>query len=455
MPTSRPQGLFVTEEDLALATDLYQLTMSAAYFEKRRAHAATFEMFVRRMPADRGYLIAAGLEQVVHYLLSLRFGADAIAFLRQHAHFAHVSAGFFEYLAGFRFSGSVDAIPEGSVVFEGEPLLRVTAPIIEAQVVETYILTTLNYQTLVATKAARVVEAAQGRPVVDFGTRRAHGPQAGVLAARAAFIGGCAGTSNVLAAQLLGIPAVGTMAHSFPMTFPSEEEAFRAYLATFPHQCALLVDTYDTIEGTRRAAALGPNVKAVRLDSGDLVALSREARCILDAAGAADTRIIGSGDLNEHRIQDLLGHGAQIDVFGVGTELVTSRDDPTLSGVYKLVEYEEAGTPVPTVKLSADKETYPCRKQVLRRSGLDGCFREDLIVREGEHEEGEPLVVPVLREGRLVYELPSVHDIQRTARGHLRRLPAPYHVLRAPASYPVRHSALLASLRREAATRAG
>jgi len=267
-------------------------------------------LFVRDLPPNRGYLVVAGLEQVVHCLQSLRFSEEAIAYLRSLAVFRHVGDAFFDYLRSFRFSGDLEAVPEGTVAFPCEPLLTVTAPLIEAQVVETYLLTTINYQTLVATKAARVVEAARGRPVVDFGSRRAHGPQAGLLAARASYIGGCIGTSNVLAGAHLGIPVFGTQAHSWVMSFPTEREAFETYRRVFPDHAIFLLDTYETLGAARTVAALGPGTSGVRLDSGDLVALSRQVRRILDRAGLRSVKILASGDLNEYLIADILRRGA-------------------------------------------------------------------------------------------------------------------------------------------------
>ncbi|GIX05808.1 MAG: nicotinate phosphoribosyltransferase [Candidatus Poribacteria bacterium] len=445
-----PRSLMIHDDDLALVTDLYQLTMAAAYFEHDRNRPATFEMFIRTMPKNRGFLLAAGLEQVVHYLSALRFTDSALRYLRELPPFRRVSSAFFDYLREFRFTGEVHAIPEGTIVFPGEPLVRITAPLIEAQIVETYILATINYQTLVATKAARVVHAARGRPVVDFGTRRAHGPQAGVLAARATYIGGCVATSNVFAGYELGLPVVGTMAHSFMMTFPTEREAFAAYVDSFPEHTTLLIDTYDTLEGARLATEFGDRILGVRIDSGDLLALSREVRRILDEAGLNRTRIVASGDLNEYKIDALLREGAPIDLFGVGTELVTSRDEPTLSGVYKVVEHEVDGQPVPVVKLSSDKETYPGRKQVFRQESPSGAFTGDLIALAEEDQPGTPLLEPIMRGGRLVQELPDLPTIQARARDQLQRLPEEYRALSDPPPYPVRYSQRLQALKDQA-----
>ncbi len=447
--------LFLTTEGLGLATDLYELTMAAGYFENGKRERAVFELFVRALPKGRSYLVAAGLEQALHYLTHLRFSRRAISYLRRHPAFARVGDAFFDYLAEFRFSGDVWALPEGTVFFPGEPALAVQAPLIEAQIVETFLLSTVNYQTLVATKAARTTQAARGRPVVDFGSRRAHGFGAGMYAARASFIGGCAGTSNVLAARELGLPAVGTAAHSWTMAFESETDAFEAYQRVFPDSATLLIDTYDPLEGARRAARLKDRIQAVRIDSGDLAEVSRKVRRILDRAGARNVRIIASGDLNEYKIDALLRAGAPIDAFGVGTEMVTSRDDPALSGVYKLVEIEREGAMVPLVKLSEEKATYPCRKQVFRRSDARGRFAGDTVARADADLPGEPLLEQVMKDGRLLASPPALKEIQARAAESLARLPARYKRLRGAARYPVAMSKGLEAARAAARRAAG
>ena len=443
---SEPTPLFLSDENLALATDLYQLTMAAGYVAEGMAEPATFEMFVRRLPPRRGYLVVAGLEQAVHGLLHMRFSDEAVAWLRGQDVFGHVGEGFFDYLRAFRFRGDVDAMPEGTLAFAGEPLVRVTAPLPDAQLVETFLLTCLNYPTLVATKAARVVDAAAGRPVVDFGTRRAHGPQAALLAARAAYIGGCVGTSNVLAGRQLGIRVFGTQAHSWVMAHPTEEEAFLTYHNLFPDHTTLLIDTYDTLAGARKAAQVGPAVGGVRLDSGDLAALSKGVRRILDRAGLRNTRILASSDLNEYRIAELVRRRAPIDAFGVGTEMVTSADAPALSGVYKLVEQRVAGRDVPRVKQSAHKATYPGRKQVWRRRDKRGRLLRDLIALADETHEGEPLLAPILRNGTLVAPLPALDEARDRAAQGLELLPPRFRRLDEPAEFPVRRSPRLDAL---------
>jgi nicotinate phosphoribosyltransferase len=395
------------ERAFGLTTDLYELTMAAAYFENGLHPRAIFELFVRKLPERRSYLIVAGLEQALDYLSTLRFKSDQIDYLREHPSFKRVSREFFDYLAEFRFTGDVCAMPEGTAAFGMEPLLRITAPIIEAQVVETFLLSTINFQTMIASKAARVVTAARGRTVIEFGTRRAHGTEAGLLAARAAYIGGCIGTSNVEAGHLFGIPTFGTLAHSFVMSFEDEDESFRAFLKVFPETATVLVDTYDTIAAVERLArGFGPTIPAVRLDSGDLCELSKQVREILDEAGMTGTKIFASGDLNEYKIADLISGGAQIDSFGVGTELATSFDAPALSGVYKLAGLEENGHVSMRIKLSHDKATYPGPKQVWRLTDESGSYNQDIITLADEPNNPtgswHPLLKKVMKEGRVV-----------------------------------------------------
>ena len=424
-----------------LATDLYQLTMAAGYFANGRHERASFELFIRRLPPNRSYLIAAGLEQVLSYLRTLSFNPDEIAYLRRLPVFAHVAPSFFEYLAGFRFSGEVWAMPEGTVAFPGEPLLRVTAPLIEAQIVETFLLSTINFQTMIASKAARVVEAADGRGVIEFGTRRAHGMGAGIYAARAAFIGGCIGTSNVEAGYLFGIPVYGTAAHSWTLAFEKEMDAFRAYHEVFPENTTLLLDTYDTLQAARLATEFGVNLRGVRLDSGDIGELAKQVRAILDEAGMKETRILASNDLDEFKIADLLAADAPVDLFGVGTELSTSRDAPALGGVYKLVEVEFPDRVEPKMKLSREKATYPHRKQVWRESDAEGDFVRDVIAMADETgQTGEPLLQRVMLNGELAEPLPSLERIRQYSKQQLTRVPQSYKRIRDAESFPVRFS---------------
>jgi nicotinate phosphoribosyltransferase len=320
-------------------------------------------------------------------------------------------------------------------------LLRVTAPLIEAQIVETYLLSTINFQTLIATKAARIVEAAHGRGIVEFGARRAHGFGAAVYAARAAFIGGCVGTSNVETGRMFDLPVYGTAAHSFTMAFDREIDAFRAYFKVFPEGSTLLLDTYDTIDAARLATEFGPKLRGVRLDSGDLLELSKQVRAILDEAGMRRTKIFASGDLDEFKIADLIAAGAPIDLFGVGTDLSTSRDAPALGGVYKLVEVEFDGRVAPKMKLSRDKATYPYRKQVWRATAGDGSFAGDVIARADETDlPGAPLLALVMREGEIVASLHDLREAQERARRQLASLPESYKRLVEAQTYPVRYS---------------
>ncbi|NDD62858.1 MAG: nicotinate phosphoribosyltransferase [Acidobacteria bacterium] len=425
---------------LGLATDLYQLTMAAGYLANGKTGRASFELFVRRLPPQRSWLLAAGLEQALEYLQGLSFDRAEIEYLRKLPILSGVDEKFFDYLGQFRFSGEVWAVPEGTPVFAGEPILRVTAPLIEAQIVETYLLSTINFQTLVATKAARIVGAAEGRSIVEFGARRCHGFGAALLAARAAFVGGCDGTSNVEAGYRFGLPVYGTAAHSFTQAFDEEIEAFRAFFRLFGERTTLLLDTYDTIKAARLATEFKGGLRGVRIDSGDLGTLSREVRAILDGAGMRSTTIMASGDLNEHLIADLVAGGAPIDIFGVGTELSTSRDEPALGGVYKMVEVESDSQVIPKMKLSSDKATYPYRKQVWRRSDESGQLIGDTIGLRDESLPGEELLRRVMVDGSPVGLSPGLEEIRSYAKEQVRRIPAAVRSLKSPESYPVGYS---------------
>ncbi len=444
-----PQGLFVTADNASMFADLYELTMAAAYFENQIPGEAGFELFVRHLPKNFSYIVAAGLEQALDYILKLSFSDKQIDFLREHPSFHHVGQKFFEYLREFKFKGDAWAVPEGTIVFPGEPLFQVAGNIIEAQIVETYLLATINFQTLIASKASRIVEAAAGRDIIEFGSRRAHGPQAALLAARASYIGGCVGTSNLLAGYELGIPTYGTMAHSFIMTFDSEREAFLAYNKTFPDNMALLIDTYDTLEGAKTAASLGVSPTLVRLDSGDLLDLSVRVRRILDEAGHRSTKIFASGDLNEYKIRDLVSKGAPIDSFGVGTELVTSRDDPALPGIYKLVERRLGSQTIPRVKLSPAKVTIPELKQVFRAYNSSGLIEQDIVAISDEHFQNattHPLLTRVIDKGRIVYHFPSLSEAREFGRKQMQILPREFRDPTVVAEAPVRLSPNLSAL---------
>jgi nicotinate phosphoribosyltransferase len=424
-----------------LLTDLYELTTAAGYFEAGKTEEmATFEMTVRRLPARRNYVLAAGIPQVVDYLLNLSFTAEEMEYLRGLAQFRNASPAFFDYLRRLRFTGDLFAVPEGTPLFAGEPMLTIRAPIVEAQIPETYVLSAVTFSTLVASKAGRCVEVAGGRPVVEFGTRRAHTPEAGVLGARAAYLGGCAGTSNALAGFRYGIPVMGTAAHSWVMAFAGEAEAFRQLQRVLGESTIQIVDTYDTLEGARRAAQTGRPLWGVRLDSGDLPALSRQVRTILDQAGLSDAKIMASGNLDEYRIRDLVNDGAPIDVFGVGTELATSADAPALSANYKMVELDIQGIKRFTAKFSEDKISFPGAKQIFRD------VARDVVARSGECGKGEALLQPVILGGRLVEPLPSLEQARRRAAESIAKLSPALRELEVAEPRPVIYSRELRAL---------
>jgi len=432
-----------------LLTDLYQLTMAAGYYQAGKSDdTATFELFIRHLPVHRNYVLAAGLAQAVDYLLKLSFTPEEIDYLRGLPQFSRAPEGFFEALAKLRFTGDVYAVAEGTPVFAGEPLLTVRAPLMEAQIVETYLLATIGFQSLVATKAARLVEAAAGRSVVEFGTRRAHSPEAGVLAGRAAYIGGCIGTSNTETGIRYGVPVFGTAAHSWVLSFPSEVDSFRELQKLLGPGTIYLVDTYDTLEGTRKAASLGQPMWGVRLDSGNLVELSRAVRAILDDAGLPEAKIMVTGDLNEYKILELVKENLPIDAFGVGTELATSADAPTLGAVYKLVELEEQGVKRYTAKLSEEKQTLPGAKQIFRFPDHDllGCAWECPVAADG-HPAPEALLVPVIQGGELLQPLPDVESARRRASEQIKKLPTACRSLfTIDPPYPVEYSPELLKL---------
>lgn len=413
---------------LGLSTDLYQLTMAAGYFEAGKLEErATFELFVRRLPANRNFILAAGLAQAVEYLQNLRYTPEEIDYLRGLPQFSHTSPAFFDYLAGLRFTGDLFAVPEGTPLFPNEPFLTLRAPLVEAQIPETYLLATVGFQSMIATKAARVVKAALGRTVVEFGTRRAHSPDAGVYAGRASYVGGCGGTSNVEAGLRFGIPVFGTAAHSWVMSFESERMAFEQLQRLLGENTVYLIDSYDTLEGARRVAELGRPLWGVRLDSGNLVTLAPAVRKILDDAGLPDAKIMATGDLNEFKIHELVAARAPIDVFGVGTELSTSADAPTLGVVYKMVEHEDSGKRRYTLKLSEDKHTLPGAKQIFRYAS------RDVLARSSECPDAtltaEALLRPVMLGGQLLEPLPSAGEARNHATEALSRLPAACHSL--------------------------
>ncbi|HEY0132984.1 MAG TPA: nicotinate phosphoribosyltransferase [Nannocystis sp.] len=465
---------------LALLTDLYQLTMAHGYWKLGRAEdEAVFHLFFRKPPFKGSYAIAAGLAQAVEYLTRLRFDAgdlEYLATLTGNDGAALFDPGFLEYLGALRFTCEVDAMPEGTAVFAHEPMLRVRGPILQCQLVETPLLNILNFASLIATKAARVCGAAGGEAVLEFGLRRAQGIDGALSASRAAYVGGCSATSNVLAGKLYGIPVRGTHAHSWVMSFDDERTAFAAYAEAMPNNCTFLVDTYDTLEGVRRAAEVGQQLRArghklagVRLDSGDLAALSRSARALLDAAGFPDAAIVASNDLDEHEISKLKRSGAQITVWGVGTRLVTAHDQPALGGVYKLAAIRrDASQPWQyRIKLSEEpiKVSNPGIQQVRRYHDADGMFTGDVMYEEtlgrGAEArrledpsrscepagEGEDLLVPVLRDGVRVGPAPTLAESRARTLAQLQRLPPGVRALQDAEAYPVGIDAALQALK--------
>jgi nicotinate phosphoribosyltransferase len=439
----------------ALLIDLYQLNMIQAYLDHGRTDTAVFELFVRNFPPRRGFLIAAGLHQALDYLETLRFSADDIGWLERTGRFGR---GLLDYLAELRFGGDVHAIAEGTVFFPNEPIIRITAPLPQAQLVETRLINILNYQTLVASKAARMTLVAPGKLLVDFGFRRAHGAEAGVFAARASYIAGFAGTATMMAEKLFGIPTYGTMAHSFIQTYDDETAAFEAFAESRPDHLTLLIDTYDTEAAARKAVALAPRLAAknieigsVRLDSGDLIVLSKNVRRILDQGGLGKTKIFASGGLDEDHIAEMLRAGAPVDGFGIGTSLTTSSDVPAVDCAYKLEEYAS----LPRRKRSAGKATWPGCKQVWRRYGADGRMTGDLLALETEKPAGEPLLQHVMRNGRRIDPSPALDESRAHALEQLGRLPEPLRRLEAGAQYPVEATDGLKQLAAEVDRRLG
>ncbi|MFH1349887.1 MAG: nicotinate phosphoribosyltransferase [Pseudomonadota bacterium] len=454
----------------ALLTDLYQLTMVGGYVkEGKKEQCANFDYFFRKIPDNGGYCILAGLEDLINYLNALRFTQQDLAYLKGLSIFSNE---FIEYLANFKFTGDMWAIPEGTVVFPHEPLIRVSAPLPEAQLIETTLLNIVNFQTLIATKAARVCWAAHEDPVVDFGLRRAHGPNGALMASRAAYIGGVEGTSNVLAGRLYGIPVRGTHAHSWVESFPNELDAFRTYAKVYPDSCLLLVDTYDSLySGVPNAIRVGlelrkkgHELRGIRLDSGDLAYLSKEARRMLDEAGLSNAKIVASSDLDEWIVESLKRQGARVDLWGVGTRLVTSFSSPALGGVYKLTALDENGKRmVPKIKRSDNPEkiTNPGLKKVVRMLDKRGQMRGDVLILEDEtvpwrrsfrayhpmfphvfktypkHFRMKELMVPVFQKGKLVYQSPKVHAIRENTLKNLEALDAGYKRFHNPHTYHV------------------
>ena len=445
-----PTYLPVVAGEIGLFTDFYELTMAQSYFAEGMDGEATFSLYVRQYPPDRGYLVAAGVDDALNSLAAFSFDDASIDYLRATGVF---TADFLEYLRGFRFTGSVRALPEGTLFFTDEPVLEVTGPVIAAQLAETIVINQVQYQTLLATKSARCVQAAQGRPIADFAARRTHGAEAALRMARASYIAGFGATSNVLAARRYGIPPTGTMAHSYITSFDDEGDAFRAYARMFPDRSILLLDTYDTIAAAHSAVTVARELEAdghrltgVRLDSGDFIVLSRQVRRILNDAGLDYVRIVASGGLDEYELERLIQAGAPIDMFGVGTRVGVSADAPWCDMVYKMVRYD--GRPV--MKLSAGKASLPGGKQVFRRLDGQGMMTGDVIGLDCERiSPGEPLLALALSDGqRTVAQSPIAAARQHVADG-LAALPDDYKRLRGPACYPVSVSPGVAQLERQ------
>jgi nicotinate phosphoribosyltransferase len=429
-----------------LLTDLYQLTMLQGYFKQRMGDTAVFEFFVRELPSHRSFLLAAGLEQALEFLENARFTDEELDWVANYGHF---SKKFVKDLKEFRFQGDVHAMPEGTVFFPYEPILRVTAPLPQAQLVESRLINLLNFQTMVASKAARCVLTAPGKLLVDFGLRRAHGAEAGLLAARASYLAGFAGTATVLANPLFDIPVFGTMAHSFIEAHDRETDAFVNFSRAQPQNVTLLIDTYDTEAAARKVVKLAPalkkegiEIKAVRLDSGDLADHAWNVRKILDEGNLSQVRIFSSGNLDEYKLKSLLHEKAPIDGFGIGTHLDTSEDAPYLDCAYKLIEY--AG--IPRRKKSEGKATWPGRKQVYRRYDDDGRMLTDIVTLETDEQSGEPLIRHVMANGCRIQPATPLSESRLHAQNQLARLPEPLTRLTPSTTYPVTISQLVRDL---------
>ena len=470
----------IYQTPLGLLTDLYELTMAHGYWQGGLAEReAVFQLTFRRPPFGGEFAVACGLETVVDWLSALQFGADELRYLaslRGSDDQALFDDEFLAHLGKLQFACDVDAIPEGTLVFAHEPLVRVTGPLLQAQIIETALLNLINFQTLIATNAARICRAADGDPVIDFGLRRAQGIDGGLSASRAAYLGGCAGTSNVLAGKVFDIPVKGTHAHSWVMAFDAEQEAFQAYADAQPNNCIFLVDTYDTLEGVRHAIDVGRSLRAaghemlgVRLDSGDLLKLSQLTRAILDAAGFPNAAIVASSELDERIIRDLKEHGAKIDIWGVGTKLVTAYSQPALGGVYKLSALHDGHRWRHKIKLSDDpvKVSTPGQLQV-RRFRYDGRFVGDVLWDElsgpprtrtvtsldgtdswNLQGDGEDLLVPVIRRGETVYDLPALHEIKKHTQEQLQQVDPQVLAADRPAAYRVGLEPSLAVLKQD------
>jgi nicotinate phosphoribosyltransferase len=441
--------MMTSGERLELLTDLYELTMAASYFENAMADPATFSLFIRKFPTDRAYFVAAGLQDLLDFAVNFHFSDSDLSYLEGIGTF---SDDFLAYLKDMRFTGSIRALAEGEIFFENEPIIEVTAPIVEAQILETFAINTINLQSMIATKAARCIYAASGRRLVDFSLRRTHGTDAGLKVARSSYIAGFVATSNVLAGKLYGIPITGTMAHSYISSFGDELEAYRAYARSFPDRTILLIDTYDTVAGAQKAAVVGREMAreghkliGVRLDSGDMARLSQQVRKILDDAGLDDTEVFASSSFDEYKIANTITEGAMIDAFGVGTKMGVSSDAPYFDMVYKLVQY--GGRPI--MKLSTGKVNLPGEKQIFRKMDPQGRFSEDVIGAWDETiEDARPLLEPVMESGQLLRSHPSLEEVRERFRKNFESLEDSYKALEGAPSYPVTLSPRIEALQK-------
>jgi nicotinate phosphoribosyltransferase len=433
----------------ALSTDLYELTMAAGYFEKEMFEPASFSLFIRKYPANRGYFVAAGLKEALKYLENFHFSQDDLKYLESLELFSNK---LLKYLENLYFSGEVHAMPEGTIFFPNEPVMELSAPIIEAQILETVLLNIIGFSSLIASKAARCVFAADGRPLIDFSLRRTQGIEAGLKVARSSYLAGFKSTSNVLAGKLLDIPVSGTMAHSYINAFPKEVDAFRAFSKIFPNNTVLLIDTYDTIEGAKNAVIVAKEMKetgksllGVRLDSGDMADLSLQVREIFDSAGFPDVKIFASSSFDEFKIDEVLKAGAKIDAFGVGTKIGVSADAPYFDIVYKMVRYGDRNVR----KLSPGKLTLCGKKQVFRKKDAKGFFKKDILgTRDEKISNAEPLLEKVMDDGKIIYEIPSLINIQTHFENNFKALPDIYKALQNAPLYPVELSSELKDLQK-------
>ena len=423
--------------DFSLMLDLYELTMAQSYFQNSMSEPSTFSLYIRSYPYNRGYFVTAGLSDVITYLQDLKFTEESITYLESTGIF---DTQFLQFLRTLHFTGDVWAIPEGGIVFADEPLLEITAPIIEAQIIETFIVNQMHYQTLIATNASRCVWAARDRSVIEFGLRRTHGIDAGLKMARASYMAGCKSTSNVLANKIYGIPMTGTMAHSFITSMTDEIAAFRAYYKSFPCRTVLLLDTYDTINATHNAVVVAKEIETdgnqllgVRIDSGDLLSLSKKVRQILDAEGLSYVTIVASGGLDEYSVEKLLNQGAPIDVFAIGTKMSVSDDSPSMDMIYKQVRYADRSI----MKLSPQKISLPESKQIFRTKDSMDYFAGDILGLRDENINGKPLLEQIMTEGKVIKTLPNIHQIRDHFAEEFECIKAEYKTLTTPPEYPV------------------